>query len=258
MVLPVLATEVILNILRYVSPRDLMSLRLSSTRFFRIVEQHEHVLYNSIAISGGLGRAPRVLLKLKPTVGTRSIQKLRVLMQQWNRHQRVEQLLPVILSHNKDIGGSPQLARRGLELLWEYHQALHMESQDPAIEGHRTFVRSVTLEELNSLMMTIRACGDVLFDIYKLERSKPLLMEWAEQPCAGMNRTAWPDPLADMVIVKGLDFLAEVVVERSPEALDEMKDWKKSVSKPAMSRLCDEQRWKAKLAVLGVNGIDSG
>ena len=97
--LSLLADEVILQILRYVNPHDLISLRTSSTRFAKIIEQHKHVLCDARAISRDLGRTPLVPSEGQPTSETHPLQQLRTLIRQWTRHRLVEQRLPVILLH---------------------------------------------------------------------------------------------------------------------------------------------------------------
>jgi hypothetical protein len=259
MPLILLATELILQILHHVNPYDLISLRTSSKRLFKIIKQHEHVICRAIAISEDVEKAFQVPSKAQSALNTRPLQELRDLVRQWNRHRLVEQLLPVIQSHDQAAKKWPQVARRSLEMLWDYHNALRVESQDRVVEGHRSFVRSVTLEELRSLTTTIRGCGDILLKVFESERSRSLRLEWLGEPRTGATGCRRVNPLADdLVIVKGLDFLVKAVVERSPEALDEVQDWPKSEAEPVMSRLYREQLWKEKLAMIGMNDNGSG
>lgn len=142
MPLILLATELILRILHHVNPYDLISLRTSSKRFFKIIKQHENVICRAIAISEDVEKAFQVPSKAQSALDTRPLQGLRDLVRQWNRHRLVEQLLPVILSHDQATKKWPQVARRSLEMLWDYHNALRVESQDRVVEGHRSFVSS--------------------------------------------------------------------------------------------------------------------
>jgi len=259
MPLILLATELVLRIMYHVNPYDLISLRTCSKRFFKIIEQHGNVICQAIAISEDLGTAFQVPSKAQSTLVSRPLQRLRGLVQQWNRHRLVEQLLPVILSHDEAARKWPQIAKRSLELLWDYHNALRVESQDPVMEGHRSFVRSVTFEELRSLITTIRGCGDILLEVFESERSRSLRLEWLGEPLTGVTSCRRVNPLADdLVVVKGLDFLAKALVERSPEALDEAQDWTKNGAEPVMSRLYREQLWKEKLVMIGVSNSGSG
>ncbi|MCJ1252007.1 hypothetical protein MMC30_009245 [Trapelia coarctata] len=253
MSLSCLATEVVLQILQYVEPRDLISLRTCSTGFLQVIEQHERPLCRAIALSRGLGKAPRIPSKVLPALNTLPLQELRILMQLWDRHQLIEQLVPVILLSDQDEMRCPQMARRGLGLLWDYHNALRIESRDPEVESYRSFVRSVTLQELNSLIMTIEACGEALLDAFESKRPRSLRERSAAfTPFVGAYSNR------NLVIIEGLDFLVKAVVERSPEALDEVQNWKNCTAKPPMSRLCAEIRWKKQLAMMGLSDTGSG
>jgi len=251
MALSYLATELILQILHHVNPHDLISLRTTSIRFFQIIEQHERLLCRAIATYQGFGKALQLPQKVQSPQDTRHLQELRVLTQQWDRHQLVEQLLPVTLSCAQDGGRCPQNYRRSLELLWDYHNALCVESEGPGFQGHRSFVRSVTLEDLKSLIMIIGVCGDAIVQVFDFERPQSLSMEWFGEPCAAGIKSVRANPLSNLVIIKGLDFLATALVEKSPEVLDEVKDWTKRNTKSAMKRLFVEYLWKRKLAVMG-------
>ena len=249
MSLSLLAPELVLQILQYVEPRDLISLRACSTGLFEIIAQHEHSICRAIALSGGLRNGLQIPRNVLLTLDTRPLQELRVIVRLWNRRCLIEQLVPVVASRKETEIQCPQIARRGLELLWDYHNALRIESEDLEVETYRSFVRSVTRQEINSLKLTAEACGEALLNTLGYKNPRPVRGGYGFiGVCAYSN----------LVLIRGLDFLVKAVVEKSPGALDDVKNWKSPTTRPPMLRLLAELRWKEKLALMGLSDTGSG
>jgi hypothetical protein len=165
---------------------------------------------------------------------------------QWDRKQLIERLLPAF---NKE-----EDAREELELLWDYQSALQYDFKDCGVNGHRTFIRSTTLEDLNVLMTAIRNCADFISKALIISRYGSRRMEWFNEPCALIRRNEWNiDVFSEVILAKGFEFVVKAVIERSHAALDELKGWQQPSGKTLTSRLDDERRWKSKIASLQAN-----
>ena len=243
MAFPLLPTETVLHIFCLVSPDDVTSLRLSTRRFSDIIHTNEQYVCNAIAKATGLDN--HIPFPLAVNLGHETW-SLKLLQRMWKRKQIVERILPVIARHSL-------IVKRSLELLWDYHDVLQAESWDTTTDYYRQFVRSTKPEELVALNTTIRSCGDlVLKHIKSIGHQNQ--QEHSSDHLASLRDVQWrADTLAEIVVVKGLEFIMKIVIEMSLDSLRELEDWTGPRNKPAISRLRDEQKWQSKIALLKEN-----
>ena len=243
-----LPTETVLHIFCHVSPDDVTSLQLSSRRFSNIILTNEQYICGAIAKAWGLSNNIQLAPAVKLVQETWSLQLLRTM---WQRRKLVERVLPAI-GHHSAIG------KRSLELLWDYHHVLQAESRDTATDNYRQFVRSTKPEELTALMTTIRSCGYLILKHIKSIDHQSQRAHLSGR-LASLKDVQWSaDILAEIVVIKGLEFIVKVAIEMSLDSLIELEEWRKPRNKPAISRLTDEQKWQSKIALLKANALLSG
>ena len=234
-----LATELILQILCSVTPDDIGSLRLSSKRLFGIIQQHDAAICTAIAETHGLGPDLPFILDVNCP---HRISPLRSLQSQWQRYQLVGQILGISLSYRP--------SRRSVELFCDYHDVLRLDARNRTLDTHRRFVLSLSKENLSSLLATIRICAWLVLEACEPHVSK------VDKILGNRNMDAW----AELVIQEGPQFMVRMVGMESLDVMERFGSWGVTrwnvpQAKTAISRLSEEQRWKAKLASLQTNTL---
>lgn len=196
-------------------------------------------LCKEIARIQGLQILPNPILVVSLKQG---VQSLQLLCMEWQRHQLIERILPHIPSPE-------ERTRRRLELLYDLHRAMKAVSSP---DSYRNLVRSMSADDIETMISAIQLCGELLWNASGPESSHPD----CHGRFKGQGSAGWCSSVfAEVVVVKGIGFVAEVMIERSPTTLNELKDWKMPNGQSTIIRLREEQRWKEKLAILGVNAF---
>ena len=147
------------------------------------------------------------------------------------------------------------VVKRSLDLLWDYHDVLQAESQETTAEYYHHFVRSATPEELTTLLSTIRSCGDLILKHLKSIGPQSRQVQRSDRIPSPKEVHFRADTLAEMIVVKGPEFISDAVTDMSLNLLREFEEWTSPGNKRALSRLTDELRWQRKLALLKDNAL---
>ncbi|MCJ1285592.1 hypothetical protein MMC26_004933 [Xylographa opegraphella] len=143
--------------------------------------------------------------------------------------------------------------RRSLWKLWDYHEALTFDIQSQSPKNHRAFVQATSADDLVSLISAVQKCSNLLHKIPKPYPGEA--QQWPSNATVKDRKEyEWcPDALAEMVITKGVGFIVKAALEKEPQAVREFFDWTRPHRQSAFLRLCDEQRFKSKIAALQAN-----
>ena len=247
MALHTLSIEITIQVLCLVTPDDIASLSLSSRRLYEVVKCHENFICKAIA-------KERHLRYHYPTSSGSPIyqgmQPLQLLCEQWRRHLLIERIV-------REIAPGDSRVRRDLWNLWDYQEALVFDIQKQTSDNHRAFVQAISVDELVSMMSTVRKCGSLLHTVTKPdpEQLRDLASDAYFKASKGYE---WhSDAPAEIVITKGVRFIVETAIEHKPPKIKELWIWKRPYRKSVFTRLCEEQRLKSKIAALQANALIS-
>ena len=148
--------------------------------------------------------------------------------------------------------------RRSLWNLWDYHEALLSDIQEQTPNNHRAFVQAMGAEDLVSLISAVRKCSNLLHRVSQPDSGEVQQLA-SDATAKGLKSYEWcPDALAEMVITKGVGFIVGAALEKEPQAVQGFLNWTRPRRKSAFLRLCEEQRFKSKIAALQANALISG
>ena len=226
-----LPIEIVCSIFCHVDPDDLGNIQMTSKLLHHIFFHHERFLCQLIAKSRGVSYNGPTDEEIRP---------LLVLQKQWKRHQIIESLLPFLRSADPS-------ARQSLEHLWAYHDAIVEDLDRSVSEEHQRFIMSTSSGTLLSMIAVIGACGQLLADASMDHLDEESHLVWHDQRRAALGLSTKHDAFSDIALIKGIGSVAEVVVQKSEEAIEKITRWYKPNALSEISRLHGEYHWKATL-----------
>ena len=219
-----LPSEILCSILCHTHPEDLTNIQLGSKKFYLTFLYHERIICQSVATHRRIAHGTAQDQRLRP---------LFVLRKQWRRHQVVESLLPKISPEDEST-------RQGLHDLWDYRDAIKTDQGQVASEEHQRFVQCTPAKAFISLISVTRTCAYLLAEASKDYLDEESHLIWHDQRRAALGLGPKAEAFCEIVLQEGVEFVTQVIVQKSEEAIDKFKRWYKPIGYPAIVRLHDE------------------